>query len=300
MKKKLFKSKTKEASALMVIILIFFSIFILSIASSYLIFLNIFSSNDSADSLKAYYAARTGVEQATYEALKNNYPFFALTCDNDIFGDILSNKARYRVFCQVENGINVFYSLGEYRKNQVILKIPCINLEDECHDFCLQGSLCGGGKIMDHDGYRFVLSPPDCNFAGDSCDNFFDKKDSLSYLWEKPNSYQYTGASNCCNGQNNVDILDPQNQPQFMAAKYCDDLDINGFSDWYLPAREEFYALSRSRAYNYFKIIEDRYWTSSESLDDPGRAVVISPFDQYLIEDDKETPYFVRCIRRID
>ncbi len=302
MKKSFLNLKFKKASALVIVILVFFSVFILSVAASYLVFLNTSRSSNLNDNFKAYYAARAGVERATFEAFKNNFPFFKVECSEDVFSDILENKSKYRVFCQVENNINVFYSLGEYHKSQVILEIPCINLEEECRDFCLQGSLCGGGKLMDQFGVRYVFSPPACNFYANECDNHFLEPDERLWLWEKPNIYAYTGATNPIDGQENVAILDPQNNPRFfMAAKYCDDLDINGFSDWYLPASEELYAGFKSSAFNYFNIKNGSdvgYWTSTESSTNAGNAKYIAPFSLEILEKDKEDPFLVRCVRK--
>ncbi|MBI9093379.1 MAG: DUF1566 domain-containing protein [Sphaerochaeta sp.] len=51
------------------------------------------------------------------------------------------------------------------------------------------------------------------------------------------------------------------------AAKYCDDLSLNGYDDWYLPSREEldllFWQLA-SKDIGEFKKLGFGYWSSSE------------------------------------
>ena len=53
------------------------------------------------------------------------------------------------------------------------------------------------------------------------------------------------------------------------AAKLCDDLDLNGYSDWFLPSRDELDELYKNRA-SIGGFSPKEYWSSSESTYVPG------------------------------
>lgn len=140
--------KNKEGSALMIVMLTFLAIFMLSFSSGYLVFLNIFRSADSADSLRAKQAALAGVERAQFEAIENDYDFAGSSCPTDIFSEDLSNGASYTIHCIDNSGDLEFYSLGRYEKNKVALRIDCVNINEDCLSTCRKGSLCGGEKLL--------------------------------------------------------------------------------------------------------------------------------------------------------
>lgn len=51
------------------------------------------------------------------------------------------------------------------------------------------------------------------------------------------------------------------------AAKICADLVLNGYSDWYLPSKSEFFQMiSEKEAIGKFVFPDGIYWTSSESI----------------------------------
>lgn len=128
--------------------LIFFTIFIISFASGYLVFLNVFKSSDASDSIKAYQASLAGVERAQFEAIENDYDFAGSSCPTDIFSEELSNNSSYTINCIDNDGDLEFYSLGQYEKSQVSLRIDCINIDEDCLSSCREGSLCGGEKLL--------------------------------------------------------------------------------------------------------------------------------------------------------
>ncbi len=142
------KLKLKEGSALMIVMLTFLAIFILSFSSGYLVFLSISRSADSADSMRAYQASLAGIERAQFEAIENDYAFASSTCPTDIFSEELDNGSSYTINCIDNSGNLEFYSVGEYEKNQVALRIDCININEDCLPSCREGSLCGGEKLL--------------------------------------------------------------------------------------------------------------------------------------------------------
>lgn len=140
--------RNKKGSALMIVMLIFFTIFIISFTSGYLVFLNVFKSSDASNSVKAYRAASAGIERSQFEAIENDYDFAGSSCPTDIFSEELSNGASYTINCIDNSGDLEFYSVGRYEQSQVALKIDCINIDEDCLSSCREGSLCGGEKLL--------------------------------------------------------------------------------------------------------------------------------------------------------
>jgi hypothetical protein len=71
-------------------------------------------------------------------------------------------------------------------------------------------------------------------------------------------------------GKDNTSLIvasQANNEQRNHAAKYCDDLSLNGFADWYLPSLEEldllFWQLA-SKDIGEFKKLGFGYWSSSE------------------------------------
>lgn len=56
------------------------------------------------------------------------------------------------------------------------------------------------------------------------------------------------GAGNVWDGLTNTNVMVNHNDLDFPAAKFCADCNVNGFNDWYLPARDE-----QEMLYRYFK-----------------------------------------------
>jgi hypothetical protein len=83
---------------------------------------------------------------------------------------------------------------------------------------------------------------------------------SGNIAWGKDN--ETTGAFNQNDGRANTDIIS-----QLIgnyAAKVCDNLVSEGFSDWYLPAKTEMEAIKQN-ASNLSTVPSGAYWTSTEA-----------------------------------
>lgn len=100
-------------------------------------------------------------------------------------------------------------------------------------------------------------------------------------------------------GNSNTAIIVAAQGPGDYAAKICSDLDINGYSDWYLPSKSECFAM-----YFNLKIMKDighftdaLYWSSTE-------ASIGNAYSQYANDGYppnggyyKNTTHYVRAVR---
>ena len=84
----------------------------------------------------------------------------------------------------------------------------------------------------------------------------------------------------------------------YYAAKICDDLVLNGYSDWYLPSRNELKKLYENRFLigGFTMHNREKYWSSSENGLD---KAWLQPFDGYGVQysNKKYLEYNVRAIR---
>jgi hypothetical protein len=145
------------------------------------------------------------------------------------------------------------------------------------------GSKCEGGYfggIIDNDEERYaiIVSPKDLG---------------ETKLQFKTTNTADSGIQSTWNGQANTLNINDDEHP---AAQWCSNLNINGYTDWYLPAKDELNLI-----YNNFKkdFIKDFYWTSTEHIATPPYAW-IQLFDigsQYFFNKDHD--FYVRAIRKV-
>lgn len=92
--------------------------------------------------------------------------------------------------------------------------------------------------------------------------------------------------------QNTIDIVTGYSYP-LIAARYCYDLVLDGYSDWYLPSKDELHQLYLNRA--AISGLSSFYWSSSE-CDATGAWVrVFTNGSEYC--EMKGNPVYVRAVR---
>ena len=127
----------------------------------------------------------------------------------------------------------------------------------------------------------------------------YDQETSISwclssdYLNCVGNTYTGIGA-----GPLNTQRIVNQGGAGYYAAKLCYDLELNGYSDWYLPSRDELTKLRLNKiAIGGFA--DSRYWSSSEG--DEFWGVCSTAYSLHMLSgsstDSKQETYRVRAIR---
>lgn len=108
------------------------------------------------------------------------------------------------------------------------------------------------------------------------------------------------GADSLTDGkQNTIDLISHGGHD---VAIFCNNLTIGGFSDWYLPATEEFLLLAANsvalEAAGLEFTKENGYWTSTEYTAMHAGWGPITPFGNVVLNA-KAGSYYVRAIRRV-
>lgn len=124
MKKKLSKKlNSKGAASIFVVMSILAAVLVIALGSSSVISTEKRMSLNSGDSVKAYYAAETGIEQAIYDHVKDDKEPSAFKCSTGSW--TANSDSRY---CLVITGshatsIDAIQSVGEYKSTRRSIEI---------------------------------------------------------------------------------------------------------------------------------------------------------------------------------
>ncbi len=90
---------------------------------------------------------------------------------------------------------------------------------------------------------------------------------SFNIPWSNNNNSIVTHATGTGVGwgrENTKVIVNIQGQGTY-AASICDNLDISGYDDWYLPSKDELHLLYQQKASGKINLPDDFYWSSTEA-----------------------------------
>ncbi|MGC9331967.1 MAG: DUF1566 domain-containing protein [Bacteroidales bacterium] len=103
------------------------------------------------------------------------------------------------------------------------------------------------------------------------------------------------GATSLTNGQANTDSLVEEFESGSYAAYICDTMTAYGYTDWYLPAKDELNAIYQQKD-TLGSFSEYYYWSSTEY--DEQNVWVQNFSDGTQAIDTKSTYNYFRCVRR--
>ena len=173
------------------------------------------------------------------------------------------------------------------RRIKVVVDVPDTVVASPLHYI---GEKYGGGTIfyIDKDSPKKGLICADNDTA---LDVFYSNlSGSSSY-----STYATNAAMGA--GQANTLLMLANDAAKDDAAKYCDDLDVDGFSDWYLGSEGDMNQLFFTR-FKIGNLNNKTYWSSTESAWNKARCISFSNGVAYTR--DKNNRYAVRAIRSFD
>lgn len=91
--------------------------------------------------------------------------------------------------------------------------------------------------------------------------------DSFIRWWEISTTMVYSGATGTAIGTgltNTISIVNAQGNTGYYAAKLCNESTINGYSDWYLPSKDELNLMYINRSVIPNLTLNQGFWSSSE------------------------------------
>jgi hypothetical protein len=235
-----------SGSALLVAILILAGIFIIAFGSGYLAFFNTKTNNLYQDSARARLAAEAGAERMKWELGSNNFDINT-QCGNKILETTLADGSYYLKCTLDPTGAPKIRAVGVYKGASFTVNTNiCYNLATECTASCLIGSLCGGGVLFSTSSLA-VAAPANCQSSdGTGCDNSFLTGDTNDVAWYSGMIPGFDKATDLNDGRINAAILTGVDYP---GVYFCDQLNVNGFSNWYLPAKNELNFMLRNSNY---------------------------------------------------
>jgi hypothetical protein len=103
------------------------------------------------------------------------------------------------------------------------------------------------------------------------------------------------GATSLTNGQPNTDSIVDEFESGSYAAYICDTMTAYGFTDWYLPSKDELNAIYQQKD-TLGSFESNPYWSSTEY--DEENVWVQDFSDGTQAQDAKSTYNYFRCVRR--
>jgi hypothetical protein len=159
----------------------------------------------------------------------------------------------------------------------------------------LAGGFFGGEIIIDGERYALVVAPK-------------AEGEKLNLQYKKKGLDKVDATDSDDQGLLNSNLINDDNHP---AAQFCRGLQIGGFSDWYLPSRDELAIIWRSlgpRRKNTPDLFREGgteafapewYWSSTEYAPYSFNAWVVVFYDGSQFSFSKNGGFGVRAVRRI-
>jgi hypothetical protein len=157
------------------------------------------------------------------------------------------------------------------------------------------GGFFAGDFLLDGERYALVVAPK-------------AEGEKLDLEYKKKNLGSFDGTDSDDDGQANCEIIIDANHP---AAHFCKSVSIGGFSDWYLPSRDELAQLwrnlgpMRKKTPELFlkdgpEAFEPRwYWSSTETASYSDSAWYIDFHGGFQDDSSKDDYFGVRAVRRL-
>ena len=179
----------------------------------------------------------------------------------------------------------------------------CTSTTVTCSDSSIVGDICTGGAVYagQNAGFKYMITPSNCRDL--TCSNMGTALagDTYTRAWARDvvgaTAYGVVTGTSETDGVTNTNNL-AGNYIDTDAAKFCQNLNFGGYTDWYLPARSELQYIATIRASLGFDTSGAYYWTSSETGTVQLAYSVRFSDGGLRASDDRKLSLRVRCVRR--
>lgn len=142
------------------------------------------------------------------------------------------------------------------------------------------------GQITEDDGITYAIIVAPKAQGGEA---------SGTLAWKTPQTTT-TGTDSLNNGFNNTAAMVAAGISLHPAAQFCKGLSINGYTDWYLPAKDELNLIYTNRG-SLDAFVQDYYWSSTQNSSISSWGQEFNSGYQYSFS--KSTTSYVRGVRRV-
>lgn len=142
------------------------------------------------------------------------------------------------------------------------------------------------GQITEDDGITYAIIVAPKAQGGEA---------SGTLAW-KTTQTATTGTDSLNNGFNNTAAMVAAGISLHPAAQFCKGLSINGYTDWYLPAKDELNLIYTNRG-SLDAFVQNYYWSSTQTPSDSSWFQGFSNGGQNTVY--KTSPFYVRGVRRV-
>ncbi len=128
---------------------------------------------------------------------------------------------------------------------------------------------------------------------------------NADYIGDKNSSVYDTSADIVWTDNNATDESNATTFTWIAAYTYCENLDLNGSTDWHLPNINQLFTLSDKTRYNpaiditvFNNIKTDKaYWSSTTNMQNTNDALAVDFHDGKVVSVNKSTQLYLRCFR---
>ena len=195
-----------------------------------------------------------------------------------VYIDAISNASSYE-----ERYDRFTFTLGALEKGQYKYEV----LQD-ANGYAAGDALGGGLFVFEDGGYAYISAAAD--------------QDSDA-PWGCQGTFIPEGASPEAIGQGviNTATIVASCATSGISARICDQLTLNGYSDWFLPSLDELTEMyTKLAAVGFGDFSNQRYWSSTQDFDDPANKALAVDFNNGTLHahNKSQTNRHTRAMRR--
>jgi hypothetical protein len=195
-----------------------------------------------------------------------------------VYIDAISNASSYE-----ERYDRFTFTLGALEKGQYKYEV----LQD-ANGYAAGDALGGGLFVFEDSGYAYISAAAD---------------QSTDAPWGCEGTLILEGASPEAIGQGviNTATIVASCATSGISARICDELTLNGYSDWFLPSLDELAEMyTKLKANGFGNFANQRYWSSTQDFDEPANKALAVDFNNgsFHAHNKSQTNRHTRAMRR--